>query len=45
MILVVFLLPFAGLYITGLLGVVLGVVVSILVYVLTPYVVVTLYED
>lgn len=42
MILVVFLLPFVGLFITGLFGAVLGVVVSVLAYYLTPYVVLKL---
>lgn len=37
MILIVFLLPFAGLYVTGLFGVVLGMIVSALAYCLTPY--------
>lgn len=38
MILIVFLLPFAGLYVTGLFGAVLGVLVSVAGYYLTPYV-------
>ena len=38
MILIVFLLPFAGLYVTGLLGPVLGVLISVAGYYLTPYV-------
>ena len=42
MILVVFLLPFVGLFITGLFGAVLGVVVSVMAYYLTPYVVLRL---
>lgn len=37
MILVVFAAPFAGLYVAGLLGVVMGVLVSAAAYVLTPY--------
>jgi len=36
MLLVVFVAPFAGLYVAGLLGVVIGVVVSAAAYVLTP---------
>ena len=36
MILVVFVAPFAGLYVAGLLGVVIGVLVSAVAYVLTP---------
>lgn len=36
-ILVVFVAPFAGLYVTGLLGVVLGVLFSVAAYYLTPY--------
>lgn len=38
MILIVFLFPFAGLYVTGLFGAVLGVVVSVAFYYLTPYI-------
>ncbi|HSA60846.1 MAG TPA: hypothetical protein VLE03_01280 [Nitrospiraceae bacterium] len=38
MILIVFLSPFAGLYVTGLFGAVLGLLVSIAGYYLTPYV-------
>jgi hypothetical protein len=38
MILIVFLLPFVGLWIMGLLGVALAVIVSALAYCLTPYV-------
>jgi len=45
MILVVFLLPFVGLSITGLFGAVLGVVLSVLAYYLTPYVVLKLRGD
>jgi hypothetical protein len=37
MILVVFAAPFAGLYVAGLFGVVVGVLVSAAAYVLTPY--------
>jgi hypothetical protein len=37
MILIVFLLPFAGLYVTGLFGAVLGVLLSVAGYYLTPY--------
>lgn len=36
MLLVVFAAPFAGLYVAGLLGVVVGVLVSAAAYVLTP---------
>lgn len=36
MLLIVFMAPFAGLYVTGLLGVVVGVLVSAAAYVLTP---------
>jgi hypothetical protein len=39
---IVFLSPFAGLYVTGLFGAVLGVVVSVAFYYLTPYVWLTL---
>lgn len=38
MILVVFLSPFAGLYVTGLFGAVLGLLSSIAAYYLTPYI-------
>ena len=38
MLLIVFAAPFAGLYVAGLLGVVIGVLVSAAAYVLTPYV-------
>ena len=38
MLLVVCAAPFAGLYVAGLLGVVVGVLVSAAAYVLTPYV-------
>jgi hypothetical protein len=37
MILIVFMTPFAGLYVAGLLGVVIGVLVSAAAYMLTPY--------
>lgn len=37
MIVVVFAAPFAGLYVAGLFGVVIGVLVSAAAYVLTPY--------
>ena len=37
MILIVFLLPFAGLYVTGVFGAVLGVLISVAGYYLTPY--------
>lgn len=42
MILVVLLFPFAGLYVTGLLGAGLGVLVSLVAYYLMPYVWLTL---
>lgn len=42
MIVIVFLSPFAGLYVTGLFGAVLGVVVSVACYYLAPYVWLTL---
>lgn len=38
MLLIVFAAPFAGLYVAGLLGVVVGVLVSAAAYVLTPFV-------
>ena len=38
MILIVFLFPLAGLYVTGLFGAVLGVLLSVAGYYLTPYV-------
>ena len=38
MILIVFLLPFAGLYVTGLFGAALGVLASVTGYYLTPYI-------
>ena len=38
MILIVLLFPFAGLYVTGLLGAVLGIVLSVAGYYLIPYV-------
>ncbi len=37
MILIVFLLPFVGLYVTGLFGAVLGALISVAGYYLTPY--------
>ncbi len=37
LILIVLLLPFAGLYVTGLFGAVLGVLISVAGYYLTPY--------
>jgi uncharacterized iron-regulated membrane protein len=37
MLLIVFMAPFAGLYVAGLLGVVAGVLVSAAAYVLTPF--------
>ncbi len=42
MILAVFLMPFAGVYVQGLFGAVCGVVFSIAAYYLTPYVVLTM---
>ena len=42
MIVIVFLSPFAGLYVTGLFGAVLGLVVSVALYYLTPYIWLTL---
>jgi hypothetical protein len=42
MILIVLLLPFAGLFVTGLFGAVLGVLISVAGYYLTPYVVLKL---
>lgn len=39
MILAVFFLPFIGLLVDGLFGVVVGVIVSVAVYYLTPYVI------
>ena len=39
MVLIVFLSPFAGLYVTGLFGAVLGMLLSVAAYYLTPYVV------
>jgi thiamine transporter ThiT len=38
MIAIVFLSPFAGLYVTGLFGAVLGLLLSVVGYYLTPYV-------
>ncbi len=37
MILVVFLLPFVGLFVRGLIGAASGVIISVLCYYLTPY--------
>lgn len=42
MILVVFLLPFVGVYVSGLFGAASGVIVSVLCYYLTPFVVLRL---
>ena len=42
MVLIVFLSPFAGLYVTGLFGAVLGMLLSVVAYYLTPYVVLSL---
>lgn len=42
MIIIVFLSPFAGLYVTGLFGAVMGVVFSVICYYLTPYIWLTL---
>jgi hypothetical protein len=42
MILIVFLFPFFGLFVVGLFGAVLGVVISVAGYYLTPYVVLKL---
>ena len=44
MALVVFLLPFVGLYVTGLFGAVVGFLLSIAAYFLTPYVMSILRE-
>ncbi len=38
MIFIVFLFPFAGLYVTGLFGVLVGVLLSVAAYYLTPYI-------
>ena len=38
MLLLVFAAPFAGLYVAGLLGVVVGVLISAAAYMLTPFV-------
>ena len=38
MILIVLLFPFAGLYVTGLLGALIGIVLSVVGYYLMPYV-------
>ena len=42
MIVVVFLFPFAGIYVTGLFGAVLGVILSVVAYYVTPYIWLTL---
>ncbi len=42
MILLVFLLPFFGVFVRGLIGAATGVIVSVLCYYLTPYLVLTL---
>ncbi|MGB3398142.1 MAG: hypothetical protein WBB60_16985 [Nitrospira sp.] len=42
MILLVFLLPFVGVYLRGLIGAVSGVIISVVCYYLTPYLVLTL---
>ena len=42
MILIVFLSPFAGLYVAGLFGAVIGVLLSFAAYYLTPYLWLTL---
>jgi hypothetical protein len=42
MILLVFLLPFFGVYVRGLIGAAAGVMISVLCYYLTPYLVLTL---
>ena len=42
MILVVFLFPLFGVYISGLLGAALGMLISIIAYFLTPYVILKL---
>ena len=44
MILIVFLLPIVGVFVTGLSGGVLGVIVSVFGYFLTPYAVLKLRE-
>jgi hypothetical protein len=44
MILIVFLLPIAGVFVLGLSGAVLGVIVSAAAYLLTPYAVLKLRE-
>ncbi|MCC2641135.1 MAG: hypothetical protein K0S45_1548 [Nitrospira sp.] len=45
MILIVFLLPFVGIFVSGLFGAVLCVIISVLCYYLTPYVVIKLSGD
>ncbi len=42
MILIVFLLPFVGVFVRGLLGAVCGVVLSVLAYYFVPYLVLTM---
>ena len=42
MILLVFLLPFFGVYVRGLIGAAAGVLISVLCYYLTPYLVLTI---
>lgn len=42
MVLLVFLLPFFGVYVRGLIGAAAGVIVSVLCYYLTPYLVLKL---
>ena len=39
MILILFFLPFVGLFVRGILGLVAGVIISVMVYYLAPYVV------
>lgn len=45
MILLVFLLPFIGMFLWGLFGVALGALISVLGYYLTPYAVLKLYGE
>ena len=44
MILIVFLLPIVGVFVTGLSGAVLGVIISVAGYFLTPYAVLKLRD-
>ena len=44
MILVLFLLPIVGVFVRGLSGAVLGVVISVVAYYLTPYAVMKIYD-